>query len=217
MKRFSSIAGATSIALACLVSSTSAAVITQTKIIPLDSVPFNINLPFAAAPSVGLTGITITLNTWSRANIEIFNPKDVASAYSNASASIPVTATGPGGAVVVNVLTSTSAAGVILPGPGVTTIPGPLVFLSQSVNVLPPGLWPLYTSGGLFNVNATAGSGLFAGTSPAGMFFGGSADVYGDVTIDFTYAAVPEPSTYVAGLSALGMLGMFGMRNRKQA
>ena len=28
-------------------------------------------------------------------------------------------------------------------------------------------------------------------------------------------AAVPEPSTYLAGLSALGMLGLFGWRNRK--
>lgn len=27
--------------------------------------------------------------------------------------------------------------------------------------------------------------------------------------------AVPEPSTYIAGLSALGMLGLFGWRNRK--
>jgi hypothetical protein len=27
--------------------------------------------------------------------------------------------------------------------------------------------------------------------------------------------AVPEPSTYLAGLSALGMLGLFGWRNRK--
>ena len=27
--------------------------------------------------------------------------------------------------------------------------------------------------------------------------------------------AVPEPSTYLAGLGALGMLGMFGWRNRK--
>ncbi len=26
---------------------------------------------------------------------------------------------------------------------------------------------------------------------------------------------VPEPSTYLAGLSALGMLGLFGWRNRK--
>ena len=34
-------------------------------------------------------------------------------------------------------------------------------------------------------------------------------------SITFGYSAVPEPSTYLAGLSALGMLGLFGYRNRK--
>ena len=34
-------------------------------------------------------------------------------------------------------------------------------------------------------------------------------------SITFGYSAVPEPSTYIAGLSALGMLGLFGWRNRK--
>jgi hypothetical protein len=29
------------------------------------------------------------------------------------------------------------------------------------------------------------------------------------------FSSVPEPSTYLAGLSALGMLGLFGWRNRK--
>jgi hypothetical protein len=28
-------------------------------------------------------------------------------------------------------------------------------------------------------------------------------------------SAVPEPSTYLAGITALGMLGLFGWRNRK--
>ena len=32
---------------------------------------------------------------------------------------------------------------------------------------------------------------------------------------EMTFSAVPEPSTYLAGLSALGMLGLFGWRNRK--
>jgi len=30
-----------------------------------------------------------------------------------------------------------------------------------------------------------------------------------------SYTAVPEPSTYLAGLGALGMLGIFGWKNRK--
>ena len=34
-------------------------------------------------------------------------------------------------------------------------------------------------------------------------------------TFDFSTTAVPEPSTYLAGLGALTMLGFFGWRNRK--
>lgn len=41
-----------------------------------------------------------------------------------------------------------------------------------------------------------------------------TADATGSVTYDYT-AAVPEPSTYLAGLSALGMLGLVGWRKRK--
>jgi hypothetical protein len=33
--------------------------------------------------------------------------------------------------------------------------------------------------------------------------------------VEYDVAPVPEPSTYFAGLSALGMLGLFGWRNRK--
>ena len=32
---------------------------------------------------------------------------------------------------------------------------------------------------------------------------------------EYEVAPVPEPSTYMAGLSALGLLGLFGWRNRK--
>jgi hypothetical protein len=37
----------------------------------------------------------------------------------------------------------------------------------------------------------------------------------GTAVIDITTSVVPEPSTYLAGLSALGLLGFFGVRNRK--
>ncbi len=36
-----------------------------------------------------------------------------------------------------------------------------------------------------------------------------------DVLANFQLSLVPEPSTYLAGVGALGMLGMFGWRNRK--
>ncbi len=58
-------------------------------------------------------------------------------------------------------------------------------------------------------------------TVPAGStgFYMGTMDGYGwaNNTGEFNVSvtAVPEPGTYLAGLSALGMLGMFAWRNRK--
>lgn len=54
------------------------------------------------------------------------------------------------------------------------------------------------------------GTALY-GYAPAGN--GNTASVYLDTTL--TLSTVPEPSTCLAGLAALGMLGLFGWRNRK--
>ena len=43
---------------------------------------------------------------------------------------------------------------------------------------------------------------------------GSPSSSYGATTTGFG-TPVPEPSTYIAGLSALGMLGLFGFKNRK--
>jgi hypothetical protein len=44
---------------------------------------------------------------------------------------------------------------------------------------------------------------------------GGGYGNNGILLANFSVYAVPEPSTYLAGLSAFGMLGLFGWRNRK--
>ena len=56
-------------------------------------------------------------------------------------------------------------------------------------------------------------TGFYMGTMDA-YEWNNNTTVPSDVfTVNLT--AVPEPSTYLAGLSALGMLGLFGWRNRK--
>jgi hypothetical protein len=71
--------------------------------------------------------------------------------------------------------------------------------------------------------------GPTAPTSTTGQYFGPNGNfsfelVYGEgwgapgvlqIDLPFQPVPVPEPSTYLAGLSALGMLCLFGRRNRK--
>jgi hypothetical protein len=45
--------------------------------------------------------------------------------------------------------------------------------------------------------------------------WGGATYFDMQISADLAPIAVPEPSTYLAGLSALGMLGLFGWRSRK--
>lgn len=71
---------------------------------------------------------------------------------------------------------------------------------------------------GPINLNGVAPTHFSPGVSSTGPItirFGSDWD-NGINNIEFeAFSAVPEPSTYIAGLSALGMLGLFGWRNRK--
>ncbi|MEI8021760.1 MAG: PEP-CTERM sorting domain-containing protein [Schlesneria sp.] len=67
-------------------------------------------------------------------------------------------------------------------------------------------------TGGFANAG---GQGTPDTTSPWKSTFVSSSSTLGFTVTGTDTAAVPEPSTYLAGLSAIGMLGLFGWRNRK--
>lgn len=73
----------------------------------------------------------------------------------------------------------------------------------------------------VFSGNSTLGiGGDEYNPYASGMVFAGTGyEAFAEFDYTFrTFAAsaVPEPSTCIAGLSALGMLGLFGLRNRRQ-
>jgi hypothetical protein len=91
---------------------------------------------------------------------------------------------------------------------------------------------PDFTFGPSFDIKVTANDGTSLTVSVAGNAGANGFGLYSDtfllsleVKSDWGFAigefgisgisSVPEPSTYLAGLSALGMLGLFGWRNRK--
>lgn len=82
-------------------------------------------------------------------------------------------------------------------------------------NVIPSGV-PNYTTFASFFIN----SGFLPGVNTLDFVVLNSFQAPGSPTalrveMRGDVAPVPEPSTYLAGLSALGMLGLFGWRNRK--
>lgn len=81
--------------------------------------------------------------------------------------------------------------------------------LIESINLVTGA--PIFTPGG---VNAGAFRG-FQENSPIIARF----EITGFCTLvdDFQFSAVPEPATWLAGLSTLSLMGWFGVKNRRQS
>lgn len=100
------------------------------------------------------------------------------------------------------------------PGYGVTYDFGASSF---SVVSFGPNYWGYggySTSGNKFTGTEFNGVLQFAGTYSSLSFTTDPNENWHGFNVGAT-SAVPEPSTYLAGMSALGMLGLFGWRNRK--
>jgi hypothetical protein len=63
-----------------------------------------------------------------------------------------------------------------------------------------------YTGSGLVSINLAGNSpaATFQGSAAPGVFFGGYADSYGSLEVQYVYTAVPEPGTLCTGFAALG-------------
>jgi hypothetical protein len=167
-------------------------------------------------PSLGtLTDIILTLSSVDTVQSVVFDPNGGGNGYTAASVS--------GGMETVNALgglstsTTSLAAG---PFAGVTTGANTIAgsstqTLSSSAHVLPAN-FSSYTGGtGNFDVSVVTGTATSSG-SPVGneLFFGWNANSYGSVEIDYDYIAAPEPGTWFAGLSVLGVCGVSLLRRK---
>ncbi|MGA2052577.1 MAG: choice-of-anchor E domain-containing protein [Opitutales bacterium] len=204
-----------------LATSAGAQVIIQTFTIPSGtSVPFSQNFTFNTFnPALGILGnVTLSLSTSITAEIDIFNANATPQPFTNATATIPVTLTGPGSATVL----ATAIAGPVsgTASPGLNAFPGLPASASTTVNVLPTN-WGFYEnppSGITGTLNVSAAGGNYNGTPIPGVFFGGSATAGATVTLEYDYStAIPEPgATAFLTAGALGGLGL-ALRRRKQS
>jgi len=201
--------------------SANAQVIVQTFTIPTQSVPFNINFTFNKFDSsLGTLGLVqLDLATSITAEVDVFNSTNTPQNFTNDTASIPVTLTGPGPVTETATATAGPINGTVPAGPVVGAFPGITANANNSLNINPL-LWiPNYegVGPGTGTLNASSTSGSYAGTANTGVFFGGSATAGGTITLRYFYqpaGTIPEPGTTT--FLAAGVLGSLGMVLRRR-
>ncbi|ACB52826.1 hypothetical protein cce_3478 [Crocosphaera subtropica ATCC 51142] len=182
--------------------------------------PFDFTLPGFDSALGMLTGITIQTTVNSTGIVSIFNATGTNQDFINATSAVTLTVTAPT-TTINTTATAIEPSGTVIPGQN--DFPGQMG-TQVSNTIIEPGDFGAYIGGMLnlsFMANALAGS--YSGTAPSGVFFGGSANVGGNVAIIYTYEVednvpgnpprTPEPGT-IAGLLAIGATGLASRRRK---
>lgn len=197
-----------------------AQVIVQTFTIPTGTtVPFSQILTFNKFDSTlgPLTSITLSLNASILANVDIFNGNSSSNGYSNTSATVAESVTGPGASVAAFTVTAGPFSGTA--APGLTVLPNKFASHSATLNVSAVN-FGLYSGIGGGTGTLTAGAlkptitGTASGSNIQNVFFGGTATVGQVITLTYTYQNIPEPGTTT--FLAAGVLGSLGMVIRRR-
>jgi hypothetical protein len=170
------------------------------------SFPISLALP-QFDPSQGtLNDIILTLSSTDIVGSEVFNETGSSQSYSGAFANITVNVTGPNLLQTTTMLSAGPFSGTS--GSGTYAHAGSTSGVAAaSTEDVPVTGFGLYTGSDLVSINLSANTpiGTFGGSGPPGVFFGGFADSYGTVEVQYLYTAVPEPGTLCAGFAALGI------------
>jgi hypothetical protein len=166
-------------------------------------------------PSLGtLTGVTLTLDTTSMAEVDVLNITGSPMPFTNANVSIPVTATGPASTTVTDTLTAGPVSGTAtLLFPSINMFPGLPATDSSSDVVLPANFTPYIGVGSIVPVDVSASAGTYSGSAGSGVLFSGSAVAGAVTTVTYTYDSVPEPASL--GLCAMALPLLAARRRRK--
>jgi hypothetical protein len=184
--------------------------------IPTATVPYTytFQLPSFNSSLGTLTSVEFELTDTATASVVVINTTDIAQLFSNASAAIPLTVTGPGGLSVADLITAEVASGSVAAGQ-TATFAG--VTGTHSADTTFTGAALLaFESDPVVNLSytANAGAGTYAGTGLPGVAFTGSASAGGTFELIYNYAAVPEPGTWALLMLGVGAIGV-AMRRRK--
>jgi len=186
-----------------------AAILTFSHTTPTATVPFTDTFTLSKFDTTlgTLTGVTVTLSTTVTPEVDVFNSTTSAQNFTNGTASIPVTVTGPSSTSATTTTSFLVPTGVA--NPGNNPFPGAPVTLSNTTTVAPANFGSFQGVGpGTASFTAAFANGTYSGTSVPGVFFGGSAAAGGTTTITYTFTPVvvgaPEPSSIALVASGLG-------------
>lgn len=148
--------------------------------------------------------ITITLDADGTAEVDVVNITATSKTFIGATATIPVSLTGPGPTTTSVTLSAGPTSGTA--APGLNTFPGLPASATNTVDVSPAD-FGLYEGLGLIvSVDVAAGTGTYTGTSLPGLFFGGSSTVGAVTTISYDY--LPSTSTTTPEPATVSLLGI---------
>jgi hypothetical protein len=187
--------------------------ITQTFTHVASTVPYTFN--FAANqfnPASGThQSVTITETSTVTGFVNIVNINPVAEAFTNATAAVPVSLTGPAGLNITVTATTPAQSGTIAANTinPPLSLPGQALTVAATTTLTTPGALAPYIGTGANSLAFlfSAGTGTYTGSAVFGVFFGGSASADANITITYTFQPVPEP----ASVALLGFGGVFGL------
>jgi hypothetical protein len=173
------------------------------------SFPFSLALP-QFNPSQGtLEQVVLMLSSTDIAGSQVLNENGTPQSYSGAFADLTVNISGPNMLLTSLSLEAGPFSGVVGATTHLDAGSASGVAIASTTDV-PSADFASYIGSGMvsLSLSGSALNGTYGGSGPPGLFFGGFADSYGTLEVQYSYAAVPEPGNLLAGLAALGF-GLF--------
>ena len=165
-----------------------------------------------------LTGVEIIVDDTAIVSVEIFNTTSSPQPFTNASAVVPLSVTGPGGVTLNSSVTAGPLSGTAKSFESSFT---GLYASNVVVQAIAPGAFSNFEGSGTQNLqfNVSSGNGTFSGTGGNGIFFGGSAQSGGTIDVDYTYTTfpgLPEPANWALMIVGFGVTGGILRRRRSE-